>query len=82
MFRYEAAADQLLARPCPDMDVLDTELLIEMSDFHEGERKEPLATATAGVPLPALRTLSFCGRSGDRFGDTPVELARLDALSA
>jgi outer membrane murein-binding lipoprotein Lpp len=63
------AAVQLLAR---DMTGLATrldaaELMVESadSDFQVGDRSEPCATATAGVPFPTLRTRSLGARSGD-----------------
>jgi len=43
-----------------------------VSDFHVGDRREPRASATAGVPLPTAargRSLLRCARSGDAVLD-------------
>ena len=62
------AAVQLLARVArglgPMLKAGDLRPETIISDFHVGDRSEPLATATAGVPLPTLRTRSL-GLSGE-----------------
>jgi hypothetical protein len=47
------------------LDVAEPRVDRAKSDFQVGERRDPCAAATAGVPFPTLRILSLVGRSGD-----------------
>jgi hypothetical protein len=65
-FKCANAADQLWDLEHVGLDTrLEEAELTADSDFQVGERSDPWATATGGVPLPTLRTLSLGGRSGD-----------------
>ena len=55
-FSAEMAAVQLLARSLVGDDAPEAAVLGDPSVFQVGDLREPLATATAGVPFPTLRT--------------------------
>ena len=68
----ERAAVQLLALaliglggPLDSRDGVGVPSGTAMSNFQDGERREPRATAMAGVPLPTLLTRSLGARSGE-----------------